>query len=149
MLADARVDPAADDNYAIRVSAQGGHLGIVDLLLAHARVDPAAEDNYAIRLASDNGHQAVVDRLLADARVDPTALGSAALRGAVEGGRFPVVDSLLRLPSVIQALTSRVYVPADHRHAAERVFLELPAKLWLAAWRRRAHLLIRDAGTTL
>ncbi len=70
LLADARVDPAARDNFALRVASEGGHLAVVERLLADARVDPAAGgNNLAICRATASGHLAVVDRLLADARV--------------------------------------------------------------------------------
>ncbi len=59
---DARVDPAAADNYALRFAAQSGHNAAVDRLLQDERVDPAAKDNYAICVAAGKGHAAVVER---------------------------------------------------------------------------------------
>jgi hypothetical protein len=70
LLQDKRVDPSADDNYAVRLAAQRGHLAVVERLLQDERVDPSADDNYAVRWAAQNGHLAVVDRLLEDDRVD-------------------------------------------------------------------------------
>jgi len=43
LLADARVDPAAYDNTAIRWSSSMGHAEVVKLLLADGRADPNAE----------------------------------------------------------------------------------------------------------
>jgi hypothetical protein len=70
LLQDERIDPSANDNYAVQVAAQNGHLAVVERLLQDERVDPSADDNYAIRMAAFNGHLAVVDRLLEDDRVD-------------------------------------------------------------------------------
>ena len=74
LLADSRVDPAYDDNYAIGMSSENGHLEVVKLLLPDKRVDPTADDNYAIRLASENGHIEVVKLLSSDKRVIQKAL---------------------------------------------------------------------------
>ena len=46
---DQSMDPAEDNNFAIRRAAQNGHVDVVRLLLADARVDPAAHDNEAIQ----------------------------------------------------------------------------------------------------
>jgi hypothetical protein len=70
LLEDDRVDPSADDNYAVRLAAQNGHLAVVERLLQDERVDPSADNNDAVRMAARNGHLAVVDRLLEDDRVD-------------------------------------------------------------------------------
>ena len=63
LLEDGRVDPSADDNYAIKGASQNGHVEVVKLLLEDGRADPSANDNYAIRKASKNGH-AEVEELL-------------------------------------------------------------------------------------
>jgi hypothetical protein len=42
LLQDTRVDPSADDNYAVREAAANGHLAVVDRLLEDYRVDIAA-----------------------------------------------------------------------------------------------------------
>ena len=70
LLADARVDPAAVDNRAIRWSSENGHADVVQLLLADARVDPVTRNNYAIRWSIRNGHCDVVRLLLEDGRAD-------------------------------------------------------------------------------
>jgi hypothetical protein len=71
LLADPRVDPAADNNYAICRASYFGHTEVVRALLADIRVDPAAENNWAIQWASYYGHAMTVRALLADPRVDP------------------------------------------------------------------------------
>jgi hypothetical protein len=99
---DERVDPAANDNYVIRLAAQQGHLTVVDRLLQDeraaqdVRVDPAANDDCVIRLAAQQGHLTVVDRLLQDERVDPAANDNYAIRVASEKGHSAAVDRLMR-----------------------------------------------------
>ena len=95
LLTDARINPAADGNYAIQCASRNGHLAVVELLLADNRVDPAANDNYAIRYASGNGHLAVVELLLADSRVDPAAHDNDAIQCASSNGHPAVVELLL------------------------------------------------------
>jgi hypothetical protein len=75
LLADARVDPAADENLALRIAAVRGHVEVVHLLLADARVDPLADGCTAARstLQGFNGswmiateHASTIERLLAE-----------------------------------------------------------------------------------
>jgi hypothetical protein len=96
LLRDPGVDPAADDNCAIREASGGGHLSVVERLLQDARVDPAAYDNKAIREASHNGYLLVVERLLQDERVDPAADDNYAIRQASHNGYLLVVERLLQ-----------------------------------------------------
>ena len=44
LLKDERVNPAAEDDYAIGVAAKNGHEKVVELLLKDKRVDPAAKN---------------------------------------------------------------------------------------------------------
>ena len=83
-----RVNPAADENNAIRWASQNGHLEVVKILLQDPRVDPGifqnwllydkigrgAKDNNPIRVASQMGHLEIVKLLMKDPRVDPSAL---------------------------------------------------------------------------
>ena len=41
LLADPRVDPSADDNFAVRWASRYGRIEVVSLLLADPRFDPA------------------------------------------------------------------------------------------------------------
>jgi hypothetical protein len=50
LLADDRVDPATDNNYAIGLASYSGHLAVVKLLLADERVDPSALVTFAITM---------------------------------------------------------------------------------------------------
>jgi hypothetical protein len=69
LLADKRVDPSADINYAFRWASRNGHHECVALFLADERVDPSAYGNEAIRSASAYGHDECVALLWADPRV--------------------------------------------------------------------------------
>ena len=58
------IDPSVDNNLAIHLAAEEGHLEILELLLSHPSVDPTADNNYAVRAAAENNHLSVVKRLL-------------------------------------------------------------------------------------
>jgi len=94
-LADPHVDPAADNNFSIRLASAYGHAEVVRALLADARVDPAANNNHAIREASAFGHAEVVRALLADPRVDPASNDNAPIQRAYKWGRAEIVRALL------------------------------------------------------
>ena len=72
LVEESRVDPTANNNYAIGWASEQGHTGVVQILLENKRVDPSANENYAIIRATENGHRAVVDLLVADGRADAT-----------------------------------------------------------------------------
>jgi len=90
------VNPAANNNDAIRSASQRGHVAVVDRLLKDKRVDPASKNNEAIRGASQNGYLEVVNRLLQDNRVDPSADKNYAVITASSRGHLAVLDSLLK-----------------------------------------------------
>ena len=96
LLQDGRVDPGAQDNYAIRLASQKGHLEIVRILLQDCRVDPGAAYNYAIRFASKKGHLEIVRLLLQDSRVNPCAECNESIRWASENGHLEIVRLLLQ-----------------------------------------------------
>ena len=70
LLKDSRVDPSADNNYAIQRASKNGHLEVVRELLKDSRVDPSAYDNCAIKVAREKGYRDIVRELLKDSRVD-------------------------------------------------------------------------------
>jgi len=51
LLADPRVDPAAESNLAIQLACQEGHTEVFKLLLSDPRVDPTADEDFAFRIA--------------------------------------------------------------------------------------------------
>ncbi len=104
LLINPEVNPAADNNYAIRWASQNGHLEVVKILLNDKRVDPAAINNWAIQMASINGHIEVVRLLLSDPRVDPAAVNNGAIRWASYHGHLDVVRLLLADPRVDPAV---------------------------------------------
>jgi hypothetical protein len=91
-----RVDPSANDNYAVRLAAKNDQLAVVERLLQDKRVDPSARNNDAVRQAARNGHLAVVERMLQDPCVDPSADDNDAVRWAAGRSHLAVVDRLLR-----------------------------------------------------
>lgn len=102
LLADARVNPAAANNIALRAAAASGHAEVVDALLCDGRADPSVvlPSTEPLMSAATNGHTAVVARLLADPRVDPEAGYNKALTQACLHGHVAVVDLLLAHPRV-------------------------------------------------
>ena len=114
LLGDPRVDPSADDNYAIRWASFNGRLEVVKLLLADLRVDPSDISNYAIRWAARNGHLDVVRLLLADSRVDPSAGANYAIYWAFKRGHREVVKLLLSYPNI--RLKTPHYILRKYNH---------------------------------
>ena len=94
------VDPSVENNYAIRLASDNGHLYVVRYLLKDKRVDPSHMNNYAIRFSSENGHTDVVRELLKDPRVDPSADTNYAIGFASQYGHIDVVRELLKDPRV-------------------------------------------------
>ena len=79
LLQDSRVDPSADDQYAIRSASERGHHLVVETLLKDPRgraepcgpsaSDPSVDNQYAIKWASKYGHHKVVALLSQHPRV--------------------------------------------------------------------------------
>ena len=72
LIKDNEVDPALDDNFAIRCSSRNGNLNVVKLLLKDNRVDPSALFNFAIYNADRNKFTNIVKLLWNDKRVKNT-----------------------------------------------------------------------------
>ena len=102
-----RVDPSADNNYAIRFASFYGHIAVVDRLLQEGRVDPSADDIITIccdgRVISSEaisafgwasicGHIAVVERLLQDGRVDSSVIVKYANKLVFTNSHIAVMD---------------------------------------------------------
>lgn len=100
LLKIVRINPSINNNYAIRLTSENGHLEVVELLLSDPRVDPTVNNNEAIRSASVNGHLEVVGLLLSDSRVDPSDNNNYAIQRASRCGQAEVVKLLLSDPRV-------------------------------------------------
>ena len=59
LLADDRIDPSFNNNFAIQFASEHGRTDIVKLLLGDKRIDPAANNNYAIQHALENNHMEI------------------------------------------------------------------------------------------
>lgn len=81
-LNDGRVDPAANNNAALRGSMKNGHTEIFKVLLQDPRINPADWDNVALRWVAKRGYTDMVEMLLQDPRINPAAMNHAALRNA-------------------------------------------------------------------
>jgi ankyrin repeat protein len=99
LLKTNKVDPAANNNFAIRLASRNGHIEVVQELLKTNKVDPAAENNYAIRGAIKNDHIEVVRELLSTGKVNPFEKGlfGSAYELAISENRVEIIklfDSL-------------------------------------------------------
>jgi ankyrin repeat protein len=94
-MSDPRVNPAAQNDYAVRWAARNGHLEVLQFLMSDPRVNPAADDNYAVCWAAQCGHLEVLQFLVSDPRVNPAAKNNYAMRGAAENGHSGVVEFLV------------------------------------------------------
>jgi hypothetical protein len=95
LIEDPRVDPAAEDNWAISDAAYRGHARIVQMLLADARVDPSVRRNEPLCRAAREGHADVTRLLLSHHKVDPSANNNYAIIEAARRGHAAVVKLLL------------------------------------------------------
>jgi len=68
LLSDSRVNPTANNNYALHRACINGHTEAVKLLLEDGRIDPTANNNYPIRIVSSKGYTEIFKLLLADSR---------------------------------------------------------------------------------
>ncbi|KAI8610601.1 ankyrin repeat-containing domain protein [Chytriomyces sp. MP71] len=100
LLADPRVDPREDDDFAIKVSAQNGHVECLRVLLHDGRSDPAADEQFAVKFAAQHGHAECLQVLLRDHRVDPTVDNQSCISVAAELGMEECVNVLLEDPRV-------------------------------------------------
>ena len=64
------LNPAYQDNLALRTACKKGHLEIVERLLLDLRVDPSALNNMALNFAINRNNMGIIARLLRDTRVD-------------------------------------------------------------------------------
>jgi hypothetical protein len=95
LLIHPRVNPGDEQNKALQVACERGHIDVVNLLLSDSRVNPSDKENLAIQCASKKGHVEIVKLLLADSRVDPSDKNNEAIRFASQKGK-EIVKLLLQ-----------------------------------------------------
>lgn len=93
-----------NNNNAIIIACNNGHLDIVKILLDDGRIDPAVLDNEAIIIAARNGHYEIVKLLMNDTRVNPAARNNKALKDACRRNHRKVVNLLLTHEKVIDII---------------------------------------------
>lgn len=97
LLADPCVDPAANDNYAIRHAVVENNLPSLKLLLADNRVDPTSHGNYVFRHAVMQGYLGIVKLLLAtpsfrkNTQMMNEAFQKIAIYGRLDGVELPPI----------------------------------------------------------
>ena len=95
LLAHKRVNPAHDNNVAIRRACQNGHVEIVRLLLGDSRINPTDYSKGAMQRACENGDVDIVRRILDDGVVNPADDNNQAIRSACQYGHLNVVLVLM------------------------------------------------------
>ncbi len=108
LMNDDSIDPAAENNLALRCACEEGHVQMVKLLLTDPRVQPTLETEKPdteeivnpLVAACQYGHINVAKLLLADSRVKPEVNSNQALRFAIVSGFAEIVELLLQDPSV-------------------------------------------------
>jgi hypothetical protein len=68
-LKDLNVDPAFDDNLAIKYASREGHIETVKILLEDPRIDPTAQNLWALEYSIFLKHYDVVKILLTNKKV--------------------------------------------------------------------------------
>lgn len=127
LLADSRIDPAADDCASLRAAASNGHAAAVQCFIADGRAYPGACDDEALQSACAGGHTAVVKLLLASDRVDPAACNNEPLVLACRHGHPAVVTLLLAKPLVDPTARHNAALLAASRHGHAEVVCMLLA----------------------
>ncbi len=124
--ADAHVDPAADNNRALRIACEEGLVEMVRLLLTDPRVHPMQEienpdDNDDVVdpliLACQNGHLEIVKTLLADQRVDPGLYRNQEIQNAIISGFAEIVELLLKHSRVNPRAGDLLFYAVQEGHA--------------------------------
>ena len=100
LLQDPRVDPAAEEGFALVWAGYKGNTEVARILLQDPRVDPSVRDSLAFSYACEYGSIPIVQMLLQDPRVDPSAETQRPLKMACENGKTEVVQLLLQDPRV-------------------------------------------------
>lgn len=87
------LNPAHEDNQALKLASQNSHLEILKLLVAEPRVDVNAENGFSLKYAAQQGILPIVEILLSSGSCTPSSKLSGA-RLARKGG-FEGVAALL------------------------------------------------------
>ncbi|KAI8906036.1 hypothetical protein EDD86DRAFT_277429 [Gorgonomyces haynaldii] len=118
-LDDARVDPGAFDQYAVRIASEMGNDKMVRLLIENPRTDPSAEDDFCLYMATNGLHWETVKILLNDARVNPDVCDNYCLKMASEHGQIDIVRLLLKDERVDPSAQESYAVLAAYEHGHE------------------------------
>ncbi len=144
-LEDADINPAEENNLALRCACENGYVQMVKLLLTDSRVDPMQEtenidDNEDVInpliLACQYGHKEIVKLLIADPRVNPDEYRRA-IQNAIISGFAEIVELLLKDPRIDPTKGDLLFL------AVQEGYVEI-VKLLLADWRIRLSLNISN-----
>ena len=102
------INPAINNDWAIRTSALNGFTKIVKFLLKDIRVNPSVMNNSPIIFAASNGHLHTMNELFMDPRVDPSDNDNKAFIKALENEHAGIVMTLLKDIRVKNKLTPKM-----------------------------------------
>jgi len=96
-------DIHADNDYALRVASENGHVSVVQFLVEVGHADVHADDDGALNVASLYGHLAIV-QFLVEHGANVHACDDAALHVASQNGHLAVVQFLVTQGANVHAL---------------------------------------------
>lgn len=95
LLTNDNIDPAIDNNNAIKIASKKGYIDIVKNLLATNNINPAVLNNYPIRTSAENNHIDVLKILLSDSRTDVTDAHNEAFITSIRLANTDIIKLLL------------------------------------------------------
>lgn len=113
LLIDNNINPATDNNFAIKYASKFGYVEIVRLLLEDPRVDPTVDKGFALRKALKQKHTDIISMLLADSRIGPVidcVLWWAAFSGKVDAIKILRDDPRANPAAAIRVASTHGYI---------------------------------------
>lgn len=129
LIKNKNIDPSVNNNEAIMIASENGHVDVVRALLENDKVNPSSSDYGALEAASRKGQVDVVRVLLADDRVDPSVRRPWALHEASRKGQVDVVRVLLEDGRVDPSVENNFPLVLASKHGHEdvvKILLEDP-----------------------
>ncbi len=124
-----KVDPSAQNNWAMRNAICSNHFKIVELLLKDPRIDLSINNSLEFVNAVECGNIRIVELLLADKRMDPSARNNESIICAAERGNIHIVELLLKYPGVdpsAQNNKALVYAASHGHNEIVKLLLKYP-----------------------
>lgn len=95
LLQDSDIDPAMDDNRAIRFCVKANNYPLTKLLLSDPRVDPSVRDNCCLVTVVENNSIRIMEMLIKHPKIDPSFNNNCVFIHGVSHGNVSLVKELL------------------------------------------------------